>query len=571
MTSTLTSARATLPRRWPAARTFGVLRWSRQTAPRIVQSDVLAFMLPLFAYLATASFLVLQWHLIVRDSWSRVGNALYVIASRDPHLAAIGFVWSPLPSIIEIPLVALRDLWPALVKEGFASNIVSAVCMAAAVRELWLMLGDSRTARPARIGLTVVFAAHPMIVHYGANGASEALFLLLLLVAVRNLARWLRRPEAGPLVTSGIAIGFSYLVRYEAGAIALGAMLMTALVSAARTRGTYRWRFQSGLADAVIFIAPAAFTFTVWTMASWIIVGHPFEQFTSLYGNAAQLRADQYVFLGTGQGTPAAPKYVGQQIAGLAPFVLPLFVLAAAIAWRRRDPSVLACVAIFGSVLAFASLAFLQGATQGWLRFYIVVVPLASLLAGAVLAPETTVPPRVAGSAKATITPLRLAAMTAVIACAAAGLPSGLWTMFDAGLGRGETTSRSYDIGQYLSGEQIAAHLDSLALGDGTVLVDSFMGFPVILHSDRPRQFIITSDRDFPQALADPLSAGVQYILVPPPNGLAQLDSVNRQWPGIFDGGAGIATLQLEFSDPMSAPGEQVFWRLYLVTQSAPR
>ena len=37
------------------------------------------------------------------DAWSRITNAYYVLYSRDPHLAAIGFIWNPLPSLMAIP------------------------------------------------------------------------------------------------------------------------------------------------------------------------------------------------------------------------------------------------------------------------------------------------------------------------------------------------------------------------------------------------------------------------------------------------------------------------------------
>src|SRR5690349_4617983 len=39
------------------------------------------------------------------DSLSRTANAFYVLFSRDPHLAAVGFVWNPLPSLIQLPLL----------------------------------------------------------------------------------------------------------------------------------------------------------------------------------------------------------------------------------------------------------------------------------------------------------------------------------------------------------------------------------------------------------------------------------------------------------------------------------
>ncbi len=45
------------------------------------------------------------------DALSRVANAFYVLYSRDPHLGAIGFIWNPLPSLMEmVLLIFLSDL-----------------------------------------------------------------------------------------------------------------------------------------------------------------------------------------------------------------------------------------------------------------------------------------------------------------------------------------------------------------------------------------------------------------------------------------------------------------------------
>src|SRR4051812_6055128 len=94
---------------------------ARVRAVPLLRRDRLLFIGYASLYLAVGAWLVLVRHLIVGDAAARVGQAWYVIASRDPHLAAVGFVWNPLPSILEIPLVALRGLWPALTQEMFAA------------------------------------------------------------------------------------------------------------------------------------------------------------------------------------------------------------------------------------------------------------------------------------------------------------------------------------------------------------------------------------------------------------------------------------------------------------------
>jgi len=73
--------------------------------------------------------------------------------------------------------------------------------------------------------------------------------------------------------------------------------------------------------------------------------------------------------------------------------------------------------------------------------------------------------------------------------------------------------------------------------------------------------FIITSDRDFKEALADPAGMSVQFILVSRPTGLGTLDAINQSYRGMYESGAGIASLARQFSNV----GDGSDWRLYRV------
>ena len=46
------------------------------------------------------------------DAMSRVANAFYVLYSQDPHLGAIGFVWTPLPSLVELLFLLSYPIYP---------------------------------------------------------------------------------------------------------------------------------------------------------------------------------------------------------------------------------------------------------------------------------------------------------------------------------------------------------------------------------------------------------------------------------------------------------------------------
>jgi hypothetical protein len=114
-----------------------------------------------------------------------------------------------------------------------------------------------------------------------------------------------------------------------------------------------------------------------------------------------------------------------------------------------------------------------------------------------------------------------------------------------------------------MTDRSVAAYIDSLHPGRGSVLVDDFLGFVIVMTSNHPEQFVITPDRDFQPILADPAQAGVRYLLVPPDRQLGSLDALNRAYPHLYDDGGGIATLVREFDD-VSDLGTN--WRLYSLT-----
>jgi hypothetical protein len=541
--------------------------------------------LALLAYIVAAAIVVVGAHSIIGDAWSRVGNAYYVLFSRDPHLAAVGFVWNPLPSLAVLPLLPLKAVWPDMVATGFAGSIVSAVCMAGAVWQVHGIATDWGVRRSAGLIVTLAFALNPMILYYGANGMSEAMFILTLILAVRYLSRWATGGQTLPLVVAGIALAAAYMTRYEAVVAAAGATGVVLLISATRHSGGKRDRLGEALADATIFAAPFGMAFVAWALASWLIVGDPFQQFSSVYGVVSQLQvAQSSVAQSTGQGTSAAYLWIARQLLGLEPGIIPLCAFGLVVSFRGRLGLAMPAVAILGAVVAFAVFGFLSGRTLGWLRYSITAIPLASILALAVLSPDPkTDPALVPGrdAERVTSGPRRLSVAGRLMGISAAALvtlavPIGAITMLDPGsnpayggeafqlrpvLFPNEPIGAITPFGQFEVGRAAAGYVDSMNLAGGSVLVDGAMGFPIILESRNPTQFITTSDRDFQEALLDPVSFKVKFLLVPEDVGYQSLDALNRAYPGIYDTGAGIGRFVQQFS----AGGNN--WRLYAVSQ----
>jgi hypothetical protein len=506
-------------------------------------------------YVVVAALLVFRYSSFANDAQARTANAYYVMFSRDPHLAAIGFVWNPLPSLSVIPVLALKVLWPALARRAFAGNLVSAVFMAGAVVEVAAILRDLR-ARPWLVAvLTACFALHPMIVLYGANGMSEAIFLFTLLVCARQLALWLGSGELRPLVMAAVALAFAYLARNEAAAAAGAAALLVATVTLVRTPGDRRYRTMTAVVDATVFAAPFAVAFVGWAVASWIIVGHPFEQFSSVYGTASQLR----VINASGGAGPLGPGHVVRQLAALVPLLPVIAGMAALRTVRRRDPRSLAHVAIFGAVVAFAVAAALAGQTLGSFRYYIALVPLAVVLTGFALTPP-------AGERRAHARRMRSSlGLAAALVLMGTAIPASAVAMANPRIGQEEAVDLNFAFrsarsgpdnvtgGQrYRSVSTIADYIDGKKLPTGSVILDTATPCVpfIVLRSLRPRQFVITNDRDFAAVLADPPTFGARYLLVPARGGYGDLDALNRSYPSLFADGAGFASLDHQFDGP---------------------
>jgi hypothetical protein len=544
--------------------------------------EAVVFVLMASLYLAVAYALVFSGNALAGDGVSRVATANRILFSRDPHLAAIGFVWSPLPNLVLLPLVPFKFLWPALVQQAFAGNIVSSLFMAGAVWQLLGFLREIGVKRAMRLALTACFALHPLIVLFGANSMSEGQFIFFLLLVVRYLMRWVRTNESGPLVVTGLGLGLAYLTRYEAVAAAAAVLPIVAIASYLRNVGNRAGRLTLAVCDCLIACTPIAFAFVLWALASWLITGMPFQQFSSVYGNAAQVQAEGLLHPDRAQEILWARQGLTWMLA-LEPLVAAVALICVIRSLFRRDAMFLAPALVLTAVIAFMYVAYLTGMIPRQLRYLIVVVPLAVVMVGMAVAPTRNTnlsgKPRPQRRFRRTVRArtFRGAVVAAVAVLAlAAGVPTGALAVLSpltnptdayqlqALLNQGpQTTDQQLASKRWMTDRSVAAYIDSLHPGRGSVLVDDFLGFVIVMTSNHPEQFVITPDRDFQPILADPAQAGVRYLLVPPDRQLGSLDALNRAYPHLYDDGGGIATLVREFDD-VSDLGTN--WRLYSLT-----
>jgi 4-amino-4-deoxy-L-arabinose transferase-like glycosyltransferase len=537
-------------------------------------------------YSAVGYWLQVRHGFVLGDSLSRVSAAQAVLFSRDPHLAAIGFIFTPLSAMMQIPEIALSPLWPDIAGRAFSGTLMSASFMAGAVVQILGMGTDRGVARPYALFVTLVFALNPMILFYGANGMSEAPFIFFISWATRRLILWMLDDDVHHLVTAGgIAMGLAYLTRYDAVACIAAAGVLVGTTTYLRARAAPRAR--RAVLDFLMVSGPGLLAFFGWAAISWLITGEAFAQFTSQYGNAAILAQ-------SGQSKPAfgdGLQFAAICMALLAPALIPIGLCVVSRRWRCPSWSViLPPVAVYGAALGFQSLSYASGSTFPFLRFYIVAIPLTACLA-MLCAPDTSIvvakrrgryapepiPPQRPVRLRSWLVPSAVAVMLAM------SLPITLW-----GMGQPNYAPQEYALGAvvfprpdsvsdraaterrivatFSTERQIARHLDDLQLPNGSVMVDTEYGFAILAASQRPKVFVVPSDLDFVTDLNEPARNGIKYLLAVPPAGRGKVDALNRRYPTLYDTGADIATLELEIpNDGENQPN----WRLYRVNKVA--
>jgi len=501
-------------------------------------------------YFAVGTVLVLRYNLFDGDGPSRVANAGYVFMSREPHLGAIGFVWNPLPSLVEIPILHLSRWIPELKTYGLAGVAQSALFMAGAAVMVRRIALDRGIGTGWRTVAVLCFALHPTIVTYGAAGMSEAALTFALIWCARHLLQWVHARRSGDLAWAGVALGVGYLARYEVVAAACGVAILVGVLAFRRSRTR---RSSHAVLSALIVLFPLGTAVAVWSMSSWIVTGELFPMLSSQYGNESQINAATQ---GGPMGAIASDDWViiAARLLGMQPFVI--LATIGAIAWslssRKRDPLVPA--AVFGPVLLFAAWGQYTFTTFGWFRFYLAAVPLVVIVAMVCWAPRGEHRRR----------PWQMDSLSsrwgAALLCSSVliGFPVTAYATLDERIGNQalQFGLRSvFDPQTYPSEEQwygrlmtndraLADYFDRKNLPDGSVLMDTFNTWGVWLSSDRPKQFVITSDYDFTAVMNRPWDFGVRYVVASnPANGVK--DVLNRRYPDLWADGAGFGELAL--------------------------
>jgi hypothetical protein len=505
----------------------------------------LVLLVPFLLFVAVACYMVFGLHFLYGDALSRTFHAYAVFFGNDPKLAAIGLVWPPVPTLVQLPFVLIAPLNTY----GIAGNLTSALFMAGTLLVLYKVCRLLHVGVVGSLVLVALCMSNPMILFYGSNGMSEAVALFFYMLSIYYLVRYLSERRILPLINMGMSVGLAIMSRWEmvvlaivcAGSIAIAAFLQKTKKPLAHSESRL-----------LIYGSPVAFAVAVWLMLNMLIMGDPLHFMKSVYSNTAQsanLLHENNSFARLQGNLPMVAGYVAQRVFYAHALLFPLMLLVAGkTLFSGKKILHVALVAIPSSVILFHLLLLYKGQSFGWLRFFIYAIPSTYVLIALLVRDIGS-----AGNRRIVL------GVFGVLAFVSNGLT--LQAMADVSIGREENKVVNAVLSQDTSYIADVTYDADVAVAEyilhntkGRILVDDFTGFPIIYYTRRTDRFVETIDDDFEDALHDPAAfAGLRYVLVRNKGGVGDLDAINRLYPTLYEDGAGISTLEKDFG----------VWRLY--------
>ncbi len=490
------------------------------------------------------------------DGISRVANAFYVLYSQHPHLGAIGFVWNPLPSLIDTFFLFFYPWVPELATKGIAGVLMSAIF--AALTTGIMVKAFLQRGLPYWIAIifSLLFSLNPMIFLFGFNGMSDAPFIFFIIASIISFLNWLDGRRLGDLAVSAFALALSFWCRYEAVpfgfSLIVGCVMAVMLVQKQQhppneSRIRYQWSKTEGVLSVVA--SPLIYSVILWLLLNAIIMGNPLNFMNGEYTNVAQIAGhlNDPVYAAMLSDPLAALLFALQKtIFFSSPLIAILLLRLINGRFFRWDTVIL--LGMFISVPLLQVLMLIKGSSLGWLRYFIYVLPISV----AWLPYELS---KIKHKWQVLIPLLAMVLNFALLS----------YAITQPNLAPDENTFLRNSFGNHTQAyyqqqdeQKIAAYLDENYTGS-TILTDSFSAYFIILQSQYPKHFYISSDPDFKHAISDPQKYGVEYVLIPKPGSASVISAINNAYPNLYEQGADWAELVKDFGSD---------WRLYKITRS---
>ncbi|WP_407307986.1 ArnT family glycosyltransferase [Desulfosporosinus sp. SB140] len=490
------------------------------------------------------------------DGISRVANAFYVLYSRNPHLGAIGFVWNPLPSMVDLAFLLLYPWIPAMATKGIAGLLMSAIFASLTASMLVRFFIQRGLPRWCAVVFSLLYSLNPMVFLFGFNGLSDAPFIFFAILSILCFLDWLDAYRIGDLVVASFALALAFWCRYEAVPFGLSIIIGCVITSMLVQRNaippnerhfSYKWSRTEGI--LAVIVTPLCYSVLLWVLLNAIIMHNPLYFLNGDYSNTAQIQGHlssfEYAAL-LNNPVKACFFALRKVLVFSAPLIAILILKLLNRRFMRWDTLIL--LGMFMSMPMLQIIMLMKGSSLGWLRYFMyalpvsiawlpyelsklkrkwqIVIPLVAMIANFVILSYVITQPSIAPDEN-----------------------TFLQNTF------GYHNQTYYDEKQW---GEISRYLDE-NYPHSTILVDSFSAYLIILESQFSRRFYISSDYYFTDAISDPEKYGVSYILIPKPGSSSVISAINNAYPNLFYHGADWAELVKDFGSN---------WRLYKVIRS---
>lgn len=316
----------------------------------------------LLGYAAVGAWLVVERHVVGFEALDRLNRTLMVWHNDPPKLAAVGFDYPPLATLLLAPLTVV----PALARSLWIVPLASAIFAAATMTSLNTLMRRALAPAPLRAGVLLALGANPLVVWYAASGAREFLWLSFAVAGLGALVAWYVTADVRFVMIAGLCFGVGALAGY-----AVLAFFGVGIAIVAGVLGRLGADSDEVEGTTVGFAAPAVYVVALWTAFNLLILGDPIAWITRAH---------------TDTGLPAG-QVLGDTLrlvldgAPLALVVLPALVV---VGIARRNALALGLAGALAAVIAVPALAALLHLTDQPLHLRNAVAILLVAVIGAV-------------------------------------------------------------------------------------------------------------------------------------------------------------------------------------------
>lgn len=494
---------------------------------KILSQSKLLFGLFFIFYIFVGYYIAYVLNIYHNDAISRTALGFFTIFGRNPHLGAVGFVWQPLPSLIQVPFLIFLKPFGLIMMAGPAVTAFCGAISVVIIEKVGLQITDNKNKFLVFL-ISVLFGLNPLIILYSAIGASEMIFMASLLFSSYFLVKWLNNKNQWDLLLASFFISLSFWSRYESIA-AFGGCLLVII-----TKLVYDKNKLSKIESILIqFATPYFYTVALWILANWLIMKNPFYFLNSPYSNTS--------FTTELKNNPAALEYTYSSIVGSIIYVFkriflltPVVVLFPFIVLNfEKFKTKLKDILIFSllllpylAIIVFHIYLLYKGQSFGWLRFYIYSIPLGIIPTFYLVNKFKS---------------LRFLSVIFIIL----SLLTSLYAISNKNIGKEEVSFMEKIINPEIGLDYSRTYEDQKAVDkfidqeSGKVLVDTDIGFAIPLFSKNPSRFVITSDIDYENIVKNYVGK-VDWIIVPAPRDASdgERNKIYHYYPDIWNGNA---------------------------------